>query len=253
MTAVESDLTKESDLTIESLRCSSCLSKFVRCSTCKTEELRFNDKWQTVCRNDTCSNKGKVGSMLQTDEIAVCKTCRSNYGCRIDACNEIAKRKCQKCPRFIGLCDAHNMIGSRHHVDMCESCELKYCDKCGLMQNYQTASCDSCGLRQCNKCFDFKDEIHDGRILSYVCLLCQPESERDVCPHNVLLTVDLDRCFESYPSQYPCKVKVRSGTVVETLMMENVIREMMAKARERGAVSPFIEANWQQICDQCEE
>ncbi len=238
---------------MEALRCSSCLAKFIRCSSCKREELKFNEQWKTVCNNSTCATKGKEGSLEQVDEIAACKTCRANYKCHFENCSLIAKRKCQKCPRFIGLCEEHNSSNSRHHTDMCEGCGRKFCDKCESLQNYYTSSCDSCGLRQCNNCFDFKNEIHDGKIISYTCLLCKSESERQLYPHNILLTVNLEDCYESCPCQHPCTVKVRSGTIVETLLLANVIKDMMLKAEQRSSVAESIRENWQPIYEHCYE
>ena len=101
--------------------------------------------------------------------------------------------------------------------------------------------------------FDFKNEIHDGRIVNCTCLLCKSETERELHPHHILLTVNLNQCFESSPCQHPCTVKLYSGTVVETLMSENVIREMMVKAQDRGTVSPAIREQWYQIMDHCSE
>ena len=234
---------------METLRCSSCLAKFIRCSSCKREELKFNERWQTVCNNATCVERGKEGSLVQVDATANCKTCHTNYKCRVDNCSLVAKRKCQKCPRFVGLCEEHNIP----NYMMCEGCDRKFCDKCESLQNYNTASCDSCGRRQCNNCFDFKNEIYDGKIISYICLLCKSESERELHAHNILLTVNLEECYESCPCQHPCTVKIRSGTIVKTLLLVNVIQDMMSKAQDRGTVSPSIRENWQQIYDHCDE
>ncbi len=246
---------------METLRCSSCLGKFIRCASCKREELKFNERWKTVCNNGACAQKGQEGSLLQVDEgpgdKTACKTCQTNYKCRVENCSLIAKRKCKKCPRFVGLCVEHNIAnsrpGKRHHVEMCEGCERKFCDKCESLQNYNTASCESCGLQQCNNCFDFKNEIYDGKIISYTCLSCKSESERQLHTHNILLTVNLEECYESCPCQHPCTIKVRSGTIVQTLMLVNVIQDMMSKAQDRGTVSTSIRENWQQISEHCDE
>lgn len=252
----------ESNITIESLRCFSCLGKYIRCASCQNDELKFNDHWKTVCKNAACPNQNKEGDVVQVEEIAVCKTCRTNFPCQVEHCTMIAKRKCQKCPRFIGLCNEHNLPHNRkdsqsnshrQHVEMCEGCERKYCDMCDDMKNYRTASCELCGVRQCNSCFDFKEELHDGKIVSYVCLLCKPLSNRELLEHNILLTVNLEQCFKAYGRYYKCTVQVKSGTVVKTVMKENVIREMMSKAKARGTVSSFIQANWDKICYECDE
>ena len=243
---------------MEALRCISCRAKFIRCSYCKSQELKFNEQWKTVCNNAKCAKKGQQGEIVQLEpdknEVPACKTCKENYNCRIEDCSLIAKRKCQKCPRSIGLCQEHNVTtNDRHHIDICEGCDRKYCDKCESVQNYNTAACDMCGIRQCNSCFDFKTEIHDGKIISYTCLLCQSESERTVYPHNILLTVDLEDCYESNPCQHPCNVKLQSGTVVLALLQANVIKEMMLKGKERGNLAEVIKTNWSQIYEHCDD
>lgn len=242
---------------MEALHCNSCSKKFIRCSFCKNQELKFNKQWEMVCNNVQCINHGQSGPVTQNPddhEAHTCKTCNQHYKCQVNDCSLIAKRKCKKCPRYIGLCQTHNVTSTdRHNVDMCENCDCKYCSKCETVQNYNTSPCNTCGLRQCNNCFDFKTEIHNGKIMSYTCLMCQSESERTIYPHNILLTVDLDECYESCPCQYPCTIKLRSGTVVLALVQSDVIKEMMLKGRERGNLSEAIERNWSEIYERCED
>jgi hypothetical protein len=219
--------------------CDICNAKFLQCSKCYSQNLKFNApdsktmsaltaQWNMSCqdcRNGTTSpSSGKQQS--------ICKNCLIHFTCGIKDCRKLAKTTCTHCKSKIENCPSHHEYG-RAPETLCNRCTVRYCNICNTRTPELAFSCSICRIQQCPGCFDYKDDVKPIAVIEYTCKSCVGPNSDQSKTMPKLHSVRIDECMETMPCQHYCEImyscdngsKVIVNRILHAPQIEKLLKE----------------------------